>query len=147
MNENSEVSEKENEEEPVAEDNCNNETKRKKRKKRRKKFDSSKTQQAIETKHEEDEEEEKEEEGKDIDEIEKIVKEVNKLLGEPLPGCSSQSTDNLQWIEQKSKEDILFVQHKHLNPYNELKRIFGSKTVQAEQKYDFNETYFIINYE
>lgn len=90
-----------------------------KKKKRRKKFESSKVQ--IESKEE------------DVDEIERTVREVNKLLGEPLPSCSSQNIDNLQWIEQKSKEDILLVQHKHLNPYNELKRIFGSKTVQAEQ--------------
>lgn len=124
LNENSEASEKENEEEPVIEDNCKEEAKRKKKKKRRRKLDNSKTQQPIESKEGEEE---------DIDEIEKTVREVNKLLGEPLPGCSSQVTDNLQWIDKKSKEDTLSVQHKHLNPYNELKRIFGSKTVQAEQ--------------
>ncbi|XP_003703109.1 nuclear localized protein 1 [Megachile rotundata] len=125
LNENSEASEKENEEEPVIEDNCKEEAKRKKKKKKRKKLDSSKTQQANESKEGEEEE--------DIDEIERTVREVNKLLGEPLPGCSSQVTDNLQWVDTKSKEDTLLVQHKHLNPYNELKRIFGSKTVQAEQ--------------
>lgn len=70
----------------------------------------------------------------DEDEIERSVLEVNKLLGEPLPSCSNQVLEP-QWINQKSKENILIVQHKHLNPYNELKRIFGSKTVQAEQKY------------
>lgn len=120
MNQNSEISEEENEEEQVIDKNCINEVKRKKKKKRRKKFENSKVQ--IESKEE------------DVDEIERTVREVNKLLGEPLPSCSSQNIDN-QWIEQKSKEDILLVQHKHLNPYNELKRIFGSKTVQAEQKY------------
>ncbi|KAG6797612.1 transcription factor 25 [Apis mellifera caucasica] len=119
LNQNSEISEEENEEEQVIDKNCINEVKRKKKKKRRKKFESSKVQ--IESKEE------------DVDEIERTVREVNKLLGEPLPSCSSQNIDNLQWIEQKSKEDILLVQHKHLNPYNELKRIFGSKTVQAEQ--------------
>ncbi|XP_017794174.1 PREDICTED: transcription factor 25 isoform X2 [Habropoda laboriosa] len=122
LNQNSEISEKENEEEQVIEENCINEAKRKKRKKRRKKLDGSKAQQIIESKDKED-----------VDEIERTVREVNKLLGEPLPGCSSQSTYNLQWNEEKSKENILLVQHKHLNPYNELKRIFGSKTVQAEQ--------------
>ncbi|PBC26233.1 ribosome quality control complex subunit TCF25 [Apis cerana] len=119
LNQNSEISEEENEEEQVIDKNCINEVKRKKKKKKRKKFESSKAQ--IESKEE------------DVDEIERTVREVNKLLGEPLPSCSSQNIDNLQWIEQKSKEDILLVQHKHLNPYNELKRIFGSKTVQAEQ--------------
>ncbi|XP_006615462.1 transcription factor 25 [Apis dorsata] len=119
LNQNSEISEEENEEEQVIDKNCINEVKRKKKKKKRKKFESSKAQ--IESKEE------------DVDEIERTVREINKLLGEPLPSCSSQNIDNLQWIEQKSKEDILLVQHKHLNPYNELKRIFGSKTVQAEQ--------------
>ncbi|CAK9798291.1 Transcription factor 25 [Anthophora quadrimaculata] len=122
LNQNSEISEKENEEEQVIEENCINEAKRKKRKKRRKKLESSKVQEIIESKDKED-----------VDEIERTVREVNKLLGEPLPSCSSQSTYNLQWTEEKSKENILLVQHKHLNPYNELKRIFGSKTVQAEQ--------------
>lgn len=31
------------------------------------------------------------------------------------------------------RKSILSVQHKHLNPNNELKRIFGSKIVQSEQ--------------
>ncbi|CAK9802529.1 Transcription factor 25 [Anthophora plagiata] len=122
LNQNSEISEKENEEEQVIEENCIDEAKRKKRKKRRKKLESSKVQEIIESKDKED-----------VDEIERTVREVNKLLGEPLPSCSSESTYNSQWNEEKSKENILLVQHKHLNPYNELKRIFGSKTVQAEQ--------------
>ncbi|XP_029163781.1 transcription factor 25 [Nylanderia fulva] len=68
----------------------------------------------------------------DEDEIDRSIWEVNKLLGEPLPSCSSQVLEP-QWINQKSKENILTIQHKHLNPYNELKRIFGSKTVQADR--------------
>lgn len=123
MNQNSEIGDRENEEQQVVEENFTDVVKRKK-KKRRKKLESSKDQQIVNSK-----------EIKDGDEIEIIVKEVNKLLGEPLPGCSSQDINNSQWIEQKSKKDILLVQHKHLNPYNELKRIFGSKTVQDEQKY------------
>lgn len=79
----------------------------------------------------------------DEDEIERSVLEVNKLLGEPLPSCSNQVLEP-QWINQKSKEDILTIQHKHLNPYNELKRIFGSKTVQAEQKYVSIITYIYM---
>lgn len=121
LNENSEISEKENEEEQqVVEENCADEVKRKKKKKRRKR-EGCKAHETVEYKEE------------DVDEIERTVREVNKLLGEPLPGCSSQNADNLKWIERPSKEDIFTVQHKHLNPYNELKRIFGSKTVQAEQ--------------
>lgn len=132
MNENSDVGEIENEEEQDVEESCTNETKRKKKKKKRKKLESSKSQHIVESK-----------ETEDIDEIERTVREVNKLLGEPLPGCSSQSMNSAQWIEQKPKEDILLVQHKHLNPYNELKRIFGSKTVQAEQRYAFI-IYFVL---
>ncbi|XP_053971993.1 transcription factor 25 [Hylaeus volcanicus] len=122
LNQNSEIGEEENEEQQVIEESYTDQDKRKKKKKRRKKLESFKVQQVVDFK-----------ETEDVDEIERSVREVNKLLGEPLPSCSSQSTNNLQWIEQKSKEDILMVQHKHLNPYNELKRIFGSKTVQAEQ--------------
>lgn len=99
--------------------NCNDAKRRKKRKKRKKlENEKAKSQQ-----HDVD---------FDEDEIERSVLEVNKLLGEPLPSCSNQVLEP-QWINQKSKENILIVQHKHLNPYNELKRIFGSKTVQAEQ--------------
>lgn len=128
MNQNSEVSEEQNDEENVIDENSTDEAKHKKKKKKRKKLEGSKIQ-IVESNKE------------DVDEIERTVREVNKLLGEPLPSCSSQSTDNVQCIQQKSKEDILLVQHKHLNPYNELKRIFGSKTVQAEQKYVVNEIY------
>ncbi|XP_017753189.1 PREDICTED: transcription factor 25 [Eufriesea mexicana] len=120
LNQNSEINEEQNDEENVMDENCIDEAKHKKKKKKRKKLEGSKIQ-VVESNKE------------DVDEIERTVREVNKLLGEPLPSCSSQSTDNLQCIQQKSKEDILLVQHKHLNPYNELKRIFGSKTVQAEQ--------------
>lgn len=127
MNQNSEINEEENEEEQAADENSVDEAKRKKKKKRRRKLEGCKAQ-IVESKEE------------NIDEIERTVREVNKLLGEPLPGCSSQSTDNFQWSQQKSKENIFLVQHKHLNPYNELKRIFGRKTVQAEQMYVFNET-------
>lgn len=121
LNQNSEINEEENEEEQAVDENSIDETKCKKKKKRRRRLEGCKAQ-IVESKEE------------NIDEIERTVREVNKLLGEPLPGCSSQSTDNFQWSQQKSKENILLVQRKHLNSYNELKRIFGSKTVQAEQK-------------
>lgn len=81
--------------------------------------------------------------GESADEIERCIWKVNQLLGEPLPGCSNQASE-LQLVNAKSKENILTVQHKHLNPYNELKRIFGSKTVQAEQRY--NCVHYIMDY-
>ena len=118
-----EYEEEEEEGEGAANENNTDKAKRKKRKKRRRKIENSRVQ-VVDAKEE------------DVDEIERTLKEVNKLLGEPLPGCSFQNAENSQ-MEQKSKEDILLVQHKHLNPYNELKRIFGSKTVKAEQKYVF----------
>lgn len=121
LNQNSEINEEENKEEQVADENSIDETKHKKKKRRQRKLEGCKAQ-IVESKEE------------NIDEIERTVREVNKLLGEPLPSCSFQSTDNFQWSQQKSKENILLVQHKHLNSYYELKRIFGSKTVQAEQK-------------
>jgi len=105
--------------------NANHDTKRKKKKKKHKKLENIKNQQQQEHDIECNE---------DIDEIERSIWEVNKLLGEPVAGCSSQIVEP-QWVNNKSKEDILVVQHKHLNPYNELKKIFGSKTVQAERRY------------
>lgn len=105
--------------------NCND-VKRKKKKKKRKKSENIKGQQHRDMEYNEN-----------VDEIERSILEVNKLLGEMLPvaGCSNQVLEP-QWINKKTKEDILSVQHKHLNPYNELKRIFGSKTVQAERRYN-----------
>lgn len=67
------------------------------------------------------------------DEIERTVREVNKLLGEPTPSTSQVDVESSKSIVLKSKDEILSVHHKHLNPINELKRIFGSKTVQAEE--------------
>lgn len=82
----------------------------------------------------------------EIDEIERTVREVNLLLGEPLPSSSKQNSVKPQWTPGKSKESILTVQHKQLNPYNELKRIFGSKTIQAEQRYFYEVTVYIYIY-
>lgn len=71
------------------------------------------------------------------DEIERTVREVNKLLGEPTPSTSQVIVEDSKSFVLKSKDEVLSVQHKHLNPINELKRIFGSKTVQAEEKFVF----------
>ncbi|XP_036141466.1 transcription factor 25 [Monomorium pharaonis] len=100
-----------------------NDTKRRKRKKKHKKLENERIRSQQE--HEE-------ECNENVDEIERSVREVNKLLGEPLPGCSNQVLE-AQWVDQISKESILTVQRKHLNPYNELKKIFGSKTIEAGQ--------------
>lgn len=100
-----------------------NDTKRRKKKKKHKRLENErvKSQQEHDAEYNEN-----------VDEIERSVREVNKLLGEPLPGCSNQVLE-AQWVDKISKENILTVQRKHLNPYNELKRIFGSKTIEAGQ--------------
>ncbi|XP_018308237.1 transcription factor 25 [Mycetomoellerius zeteki] len=99
-----------------------NDTKRRKKKKHKKlKNERVKSQQEHDAECNEN-----------IDEIERSIREVNKLLGEPLPGCSTQVLE-AQLVDDVSKEDILTVQRKHLNPCNELKKIFGSKTIEAEQ--------------
>lgn len=103
-----------------------NDTKRRKRKKKHKK----------ESERVKNQQEHDAECNENVDEIERSVREVNKLLGEPLPGCSNQVLE-AQWVDRISKENILTVQRKHLNPYNELKRIFGSKTIEAGQRYNF----------
>lgn len=57
----------------------------------------------------------------------RTVKEVDKICGEindptPLPA---------KLIDTSSK--LLSVQHKNLNPSNEMKRLFGSRVVQSEK--------------
>lgn len=67
-----------------------------------------------------------------MDEIERSVREVNQLLGENyIPGSSASNIRSEKLLHMK--KSILNVQHKHLNPNNELKRIFGSKIIQSEQ--------------
>ncbi|EZA51501.1 hypothetical protein DMN91_000628 [Ooceraea biroi] len=125
-NDEQDTSDKQDNEDLVASDgneNCND-MKRKKKKKKRRKPENIKNQQLQQHDVESND---------SVDEVERSIWEVNKLLGEPsVAGCSNQILEP-QWINNKSKEDVLIVQHKHLNPYNELKRIFGSKTVEAEQ--------------
>lgn len=68
-----------------------------------------------------------------MDEVERSVREVNKILGDAV--ISRQSNIGMVKVDKllNSKRNILNVQHKHLNPNNELKRIFGSKIIQTEQ--------------
>ena len=67
-----------------------------------------------------------------IDDIDATVEEVNKLLG----NCSQHNeiidrktlTNESQKVHKKS---LLIVEARHLNPENEMKRMFGSKVIQA----------------
>lgn len=68
------------------------------------------------------------------DEVERSVREVNKLLGEvPDKGAEedneASSSQNPECIFFKN---ILSVQHRNLNPNNELRKMFGRVVHQAE---------------
>lgn len=64
-----------------------------------------------------------------MDEITRTVREVDKLFGHatiaPTKSVNPQKTTVLH--------SLLTVQHRNLNPSYEMKRMFGSKVVQAEQ--------------
>lgn len=64
--------------------------------------------------------------------MERSVREVNKLLGETYDPNVSAAVP-LQKCDKNSLKGVLHIQHKHLNPNNELKRIFGSRIIQTEQ--------------
>lgn len=66
----------------------------------------------------------------DHDDIDATVEEVNRLLGntsdeKPPKKDESSSAKGL-------KRSLLCVEHRNLNPENEMKRIFGTKVIQAE---------------
>ncbi|KAG8278757.1 Transcription factor 25 [Homalodisca vitripennis] len=65
------------------------------------------------------------------DEVERSVREVNELLGDT-PGRVTQEPASMH--AGGPKKGILNIEHRSLNPNNELKRIFGSKIVQNEQR-------------
>ncbi|RZF32605.1 hypothetical protein LSTR_LSTR011052 [Laodelphax striatellus] len=64
------------------------------------------------------------------DEVERSVREVNEMLGKSIIVDSRPSPDAVATTRRKN---LLSVEHRYLNPKNELKRIFGSKTIQTEQ--------------
>lgn len=66
----------------------------------------------------------------DEDEVERSVKEVNRLLGEAkapagLPSAAAAA---------KVAKTLLSVEYKHLNPEMEMKRMFGSRVVELENQ-------------
>ncbi|KAK7080392.1 Transcription factor 25 [Halocaridina rubra] len=64
----------------------------------------------------------------DNDELDTILKEVNAISGESDDKAVIDKTSH-----EKGKKNLLSVEHKHLNPQNEMKRIFGSRIVQANE--------------
>ncbi|XP_069986602.1 ribosome quality control complex subunit TCF25 [Penaeus vannamei] len=65
----------------------------------------------------------------DVDDIDSIIQEVNAITGET--GVQLRVEKNT--AVEKNSRNLLMVEHKHLNPQNEMKRIFGSRVVQANE--------------
>lgn len=67
------------------------------------------------------------------DEVEASLRIVNKMLGEP--EASADSNAHKSTAEKSTHEkSALSIDLRNLNPDNEMKKIFGSKVVQNEQK-------------
>ncbi|KAG0724450.1 Transcription factor 25 [Chionoecetes opilio] len=64
----------------------------------------------------------------DKDDIDNIIEEVNAITSGSLQHTTVEKTSS-----HKPKKNLLTVEHKHLNPQNEMKRIFGSRVVQASE--------------
>jgi len=72
------------------------------------------------------------------DDVEKSVREVNRILGEvhhPDANSKIDATEEDPALYQQSAttRGLLSIEHKNLNPENEMKRMFGSKVVMADQ--------------
>ncbi|KAJ8302412.1 hypothetical protein KUTeg_018808 [Tegillarca granosa] len=117
---------KEHEQEDVMEETQQNEkktTNSKKKKKKKKKKNKDATFE--ETRNIEEGE----------DEIDASIREVNRILqSSGLPTTTANETELLQSTSPvtMNMRALLNVEHKNLNPDNEMKRIFGSRVVQAE---------------
>lgn len=64
------------------------------------------------------------------EDIDATVEEINKMMGEPSPTSASNSKSAS--IDETSGKELLSIDYRNLNAENELKRIFGSKVIQAE---------------
>jgi len=58
------------------------------------------------------------------------IDQVNRMLG-PMPSTSEAMQAA---IEVQRTKELLSIENRNLNPNNELKRIFGVKIVQSEQR-------------
>ncbi|CAG2165852.1 unnamed protein product [Oppiella nova] len=73
--------------------------------------------------------------GDDEDDVDGAIQEVNKLLGNcqqleaRAAGASGESRDK----QPAPKKSVICVEARHLNPENEMKRIFGSKVIQQAE--------------
>lgn len=66
------------------------------------------------------------------DEIDASIREVNEILGE-LPQVNSNAVFDSDSNVTMAMKALLAVEHKNLNPDNEMRKIFGSRVVQTEQ--------------
>ncbi|XP_063702870.1 ribosome quality control complex subunit TCF25 [Culicoides brevitarsis] len=64
------------------------------------------------------------------DDISRTVREVDKLFG---TDTAEANAANLASKETSGVRSLLSVQHKNLNAANEMKRMFGTRVIQAEQ--------------
>lgn len=67
------------------------------------------------------------------DEIEASVRDVSKMLGEPLPSTSDGAVPKQHPVKVTQEKSVLSIDLKHLNPDNEMRKLFGSKLIQNEQ--------------
>ncbi|XP_074645332.1 ribosome quality control complex subunit TCF25-like [Tubulanus polymorphus] len=100
-----------------------NDVKIKKKKRKRKKNKNANVESAgcnsISTSKKED----------DIDEVEAAIQEVNAILGDKIDDVPLQRQHSTE--PQSITSSLLNVEHRNLNPENEMKKIFGSRVVQS----------------
>ena len=66
----------------------------------------------------------------DLDDIDKTVRWVE--ANDPSDRISNTNTVSDDTVDSKAAKKVLLVENKHLNPENEMKRIFGSRVVASE---------------
>ncbi|XP_041454564.1 transcription factor 25-like [Lytechinus variegatus] len=71
----------------------------------------------------------------DEDEIDASIREVNEILKTSPPLSTNVSSSSLdQGSRLTNSKPLLAIEHKHLNPENELRRIFGASVIRNEQR-------------
>ncbi|KAL3859671.1 hypothetical protein ACJMK2_009879 [Sinanodonta woodiana] len=99
----------------------NTEKKKKKKKKKKGKVKSKREENINDSKKEAE------------DDIETSLREVNRLLGHVSVRGEGEINSHMNDRTAADFRSLLFVEHKNLNPDTELRRIFGSRVIQAEQ--------------
>ena len=67
------------------------------------------------------------------DEVERSVREVNKILGK---APAAQNASKSSASSAAAPRSLLMIEARHLNPDNEMKRIFGSRVVDGHHRHD-----------